>query len=187
MSQPFPHHRFFEKRLQRPTGTTRFSKKIKIKERDDLPIVGLGNGANLPEAGGVVQGDPQDLDTNFPSTVVPGPYVGEPAVCDRAFPGLGEIAGDYVRRRQGRMGAADRSQFSQTLSEDVVGGVDGREGLPKSRLRRGRKSRRKRNAPRRGNPSVESAQVPRVGTSTAHLHRFEIRCEEGAGDLERRV
>lgn len=52
--------------------------------------------AYLLEAGGVLLGNPQHLDTNLLFTVFALPDVGETTVCNRAFAGSGKIAGDDV-------------------------------------------------------------------------------------------
>jgi len=54
----------------------------------DLPIPN----ANLPKVTGVAQGNSQYLYTDFPSAVVPLPYISKATECDRRFTDSGEIA-----------------------------------------------------------------------------------------------
>ena len=62
---------------------------------------------NLAEALGIVQGNPQRLDTDFVSAMVSLPHICEASVCECAVTSSDEIAGYDVRRRQNHVVAAD--------------------------------------------------------------------------------
>ena len=63
--------------------------------------------ANLREGLVIVQGNPQDLDANFPAAKSPFPHVGEATKGDRVTTNFDEIAGHDVRGREGSVASAD--------------------------------------------------------------------------------
>ena len=106
-----------------------------MSEQGYLPI----SNANLLEALRIVQGDPRRLDADSLSILVSLPDISKAPICKWAFTDSGKVAGYDIRRREGRMGAADGSQFAQAPPEYIIRGVDKTEGLQNTVCNRARR------------------------------------------------